>query len=88
MTNSSKSDITRRGFLGLTGAAGIAGLTACSSGLASSSAPAASTGSSGGTIKIGYVSPETGPLSIFGQSNSYVLGQVRAALAKGLTIGG
>jgi branched-chain amino acid transport system substrate-binding protein len=88
MANSSKSDITRRGFLGLTGAAGIAGLTACSSGLASSSAPAATSGSSGGTIKIGYVSPETGPLSIFGQSNSYVLGQVRAALAKGLTIGG
>ena len=88
MTNSSKRDITRRGFLGLTGAAGIAGLSACSSGLASSSAPAASTGASGGTIKIGYVSPETGALSIFGQSNSYVISQVRAALAKGLTIGG
>jgi len=88
MTNSSKRDITRRGFLGLTGAAGIAGLSACSSGLASSSAPAASTGASGGTIKIGYVSPETGALSIFGQSNSYVISRVRAALAKGLTIGG
>jgi branched-chain amino acid transport system substrate-binding protein len=88
MTNSSKWDITRRGFLGLTGAAGIAGLSACSSGLASSSAPAASTGASGGTLKIGYVTPETGPLSIFGQSNSYVIGQVRAALAKGLTISG
>ena len=88
MTNSSKRDITRRGFLGLTGAAGIAGLSACSSGLASGSAPAASTGASGGTIKIGYVSPETGALSIFGQSNPYVLSQVRAALAKGVTIGG
>jgi branched-chain amino acid transport system substrate-binding protein len=88
MTNSSKRDITRRGFIGLTGAAGIAGLSACSSGLASSSAPAASTGASGGTIKIGYVTPETGALSIFGQSNSYVISQVRAALAKGLTISG
>jgi branched-chain amino acid transport system substrate-binding protein len=68
--------------------AGVAGLAACSSGLASSSVPAASTGSNGGTIKIGYVSPETGSLSIFGQSNSYVLASVRSALAKGLTIGG
>jgi branched-chain amino acid transport system substrate-binding protein len=88
MANSSKRDLTRRGFLGLTGAAGIAGLSACSSGLASSNAPAASTGSSGGTLKIGYVSPETGPLSIFGQSNNYVLSKVRSALAKGVTIGG
>ena len=43
---------------------------------------------SGGTIKIGFISPETGQLSVFTQSNKYVLGQVRAALAKGLTIGG
>jgi branched-chain amino acid transport system substrate-binding protein len=88
MTNSSNRDLTRRGFLGVAGAAGVASLAACSSGLASSSTPATSTGSSGGTIKIGYVSPETGPLAVFGQSNSYVLGKVRAALAKGLTIGG
>jgi branched-chain amino acid transport system substrate-binding protein len=88
MTNSSNRNLTRRGFLGMAGAAGVAGLAACSSGLASSGAPAASAGSSGGTIKIGYVSPETGSLSVFGQSNSYVLSQVRSALAKGLTIGG
>ena len=88
MTNSPKWDLTRRGFLAMAGAAGVAGLSACSSGLASSSAPGASTGSNGGTIKIGYVSPETGSLSIFGQSNSYVLASVRSALAKGLTLGG
>ena len=45
-------------------------------------------GSAGGTIKIGFISPQTGQLSVFTQSNGYVLGQVRAALAKGLTIGG
>jgi branched-chain amino acid transport system substrate-binding protein len=90
MTNSSNRDLTRRGFLGAAGAVSVAGLAACSSGLASSSSPASSTGSgsSGGTIKIGYVSPETGSLSVFSQSNSYVLSQVRSALAKGVTIGG
>ena len=90
MTNSSNRDLTRRGFLGVAGAAGVAGLAACSSGLASSSTPTASTGAgaSGGTIKIGFVSPETGQLAVFSQSNSYVLGKVRSALAKGLTIGG
>jgi branched-chain amino acid transport system substrate-binding protein len=90
MTNSSNRDLTRRGFLGVAGAAGVAGLAACSSGLASSSTPTASTGAgaSGGTIKIGFISPETGQLAVFSQSNSYVLGKVRSALAKGLTIGG
>jgi branched-chain amino acid transport system substrate-binding protein len=91
MTNSSNRDLTRRGFLGVAGAAGVAGLAACSSGLASSNTPAASatgSGSSGGTIKIGFITPETGQLAVFSQSNSYVLGKVRSALAKGLTIGG
>ena len=91
MTNSSNRDLTRRGFLGMAGAAGVAGLAACSSGLASSSTPAASaagSGSSGGTIKIGFITPETGQLAVFSQSNAYVLGKVRSALAKGLTIGG
>jgi branched-chain amino acid transport system substrate-binding protein len=89
MTKSSNLDLTRRGFLGAAGAVGVGTLAACSSGLASSSSSSGgSAGSSGGSIKIGYVSPETGALSVFGQSNSYVLSQVRAALAKGLTIGG
>jgi len=73
-------------------AAGVAGLAACSSGLASGGTPAAtSTGSGssgGGTLKIGFITPETGQLSVFSQSNSYVLGKVRSALASGLTIGG
>src|SRR5215469_3115104 len=91
MTNSSNRDLTRRGFLGMAGAAGVAGLAACSSGLASSSTPAATatgSGSSGGAIKIGFITPETGQLAVFSQSNAYVLGKVRSALAKGLTIGG
>jgi branched-chain amino acid transport system substrate-binding protein len=40
------------------------------------------------TIKIGFISPRTGPLAGFGEPDPYVLGLARAALAKGLTIGG
>ncbi len=86
---SRQSRLSRRGFLGAAGLAvggGLAGVAGCSSGL--KNATSASSGGSGGTIKIGYISPETGQLSVFTQSNAYVLGQVRAALAKGLTIGG
>src|SRR5580700_1683881 len=86
--NGKHSQLTRRGFLGATGLAvggGLASLAGCSSALKSSTSPGST---SGGTIKIGFISPETGELSVFTQSNGYVLGQVRAALAKGLTIGG
>jgi branched-chain amino acid transport system substrate-binding protein len=82
--------ISRRTFLGAglgaAGTLGLAGVAGCSSALKQTSSPASS--AAGGTIKIGFVSPETGSLSVFTQSNTYVLGQVRAALAKGLTIGG
>jgi branched-chain amino acid transport system substrate-binding protein len=76
--------LTRRRFLASAAAAGAASLaaTGCSSALKGSAS------SPGATIKIGYVSPETGSVSVFTQSNSYVLQQVRAALSKGLTIGG
>jgi branched-chain amino acid transport system substrate-binding protein len=86
--NGKRSQLTRRGFLGATGLAvggGLASLAGCSSALKSSGSP---TSTSGGTIKIGFISPETGQLSVFTQSNGYVLGQVRSALAKGLKIGG
>jgi branched-chain amino acid transport system substrate-binding protein len=87
---SKRSQLSRRGFLGAAGLAlggGLAGVAGCSSGL-KSSASSGSSGGSGGTVKIGFVSPETGQLSVFTQSNGYVLGQVRSALSKGLTIGG
>jgi branched-chain amino acid transport system substrate-binding protein len=66
------------GGLGLVGA----GLAACSKGLQTSS------GGTSKTIKIGYVLPKTGALAVFGESNDYVLGVVRQALAKGITVGG
>jgi branched-chain amino acid transport system substrate-binding protein len=82
--------VSRRGFLGALGAGVAAGVTGCSSALKQSGTPGSTggAGGSGGTIRIGFISPETGQLSVFTQSNGYVLGRVRAALAKGLTIGG
>ena len=84
--------ISRRGFLGVAALAGAAGLSGCSSALKQTSSPGSSGSGSaaknGGTIKIGFVSPETGQLAVFTQSNGYVLGKVREALASGLTIGG
>jgi branched-chain amino acid transport system substrate-binding protein len=89
----STDSLSRRSFLGAAGAIGAAGVAGCSSALKSASTPSSSAGASsasasGGTIKIGFISPETGQLSVFTQSNGYVLNQVRTALKNGLTIGG
>jgi branched-chain amino acid transport system substrate-binding protein len=40
------------------------------------------------TIRIGYVSPQTGPLAAFGEADNYVLGGVREALKEGVKVGG
>src|SRR5471032_1540658 len=40
------------------------------------------------TIKIGHVSPRTGPLAGFGEADSFILEQVRGILAKGLANSG
>jgi branched-chain amino acid transport system substrate-binding protein len=92
MTNSDmskRSQLSRRGFLGAAAGVavggGLAGVAGCSSALKSSTSPSST---SGGTIKIGFISPQTGELSVFTQSNSYVLSQVRSALAKGIKVGG
>jgi branched-chain amino acid transport system substrate-binding protein len=44
--------------------------------------------STGGSIKIGFVSPITGPASGFGEPDPYVLGLARSAFKNGLTVGG
>jgi branched-chain amino acid transport system substrate-binding protein len=40
------------------------------------------------TLKIGFISPRSGPLAGFGEPDPYVLSLARAALSKGLKIGG
>jgi branched-chain amino acid transport system substrate-binding protein len=39
-------------------------------------------------IKIGYISPQTGPLAGFGEADDYVLDEVREQLKNGIQIGG
>jgi len=39
-------------------------------------------------IKIGHVSPKTGPLAGFGEADGFILEQVRGILKKGLKVGG
>jgi branched-chain amino acid transport system substrate-binding protein len=40
------------------------------------------------TLKIGFVTPQTGPIAVFAESDAFVLDQFRTALADGLDIGG
>ena len=70
----------RRDIIKLLGASAIAGplLTGCRGSSSNTST----------TIKIGFVSPITGPAAGFGEPDSYVLGLARKAFANGLTIGG
>jgi branched-chain amino acid transport system substrate-binding protein len=39
-------------------------------------------------VKIGYVSPQTGPLAPFGEADKWVIDQMKAAFKDGLSIGG
>ncbi len=70
--------ISRRQFI----ATSIAGGTALALGGRNALAQA------GNTLKVGFVSPRTGPLAGFGQTDGYVLDLARKALAGGLDIGG
>jgi branched-chain amino acid transport system substrate-binding protein len=78
--------MSRRGLLkgaGLTAAAmaGTPLLSACG-GVKGSS------GSSSDVLRIGYVSPQTGPLASFASADNFVVKQVAEAVRKGITIGG
>jgi branched-chain amino acid transport system substrate-binding protein len=42
----------------------------------------------GSTVKIGYVSPQTGPLAPFGEADKWVIEQMKAAFKDGIAIGG
>src|SRR4249920_1472278 len=43
---------------------------------------------SGRKIKIGYVSPQTGPLAAFGEADKFVIGEMRDVLKAGISIAG
>src|SRR5271156_1404461 len=44
--------------------------------------------SAGRTVKIGMVSPQTGPIAEFAEADQFVLAGVRKALANGINIAG
>lgn len=90
MRDNPGSDISRRQLIRQAGfgagaalLGGVPLLSACSSGLKSTSS-----GGSTGTITIGYVSPKTGSLAGFALGDDYVIGQIRNVFSKGITIGG
>ena len=80
------SSIPRRDFLVRAGAGGL--LLASGGILEACGGVKKSGGSSSGAIKIGFVSPETGPAASFGEPDQYVVGLVKKAVANGLDIGG
>ncbi len=78
---SHKTYLSRRTFLKLsaTSAAALA-LGACGQGGGGAAA--------GRTIKIGYVTPQTGPLAAFGEADTFTVNAMKTALANGLSIAG
>jgi branched-chain amino acid transport system substrate-binding protein len=72
--------IDRRRFLQLAALSGAATLAGCKQ--------SDSGGGATRTIKLGYVSPQTGPLAGFGEADNFILGGVRNALKDGLEVGG
>jgi branched-chain amino acid transport system substrate-binding protein len=68
---------SRRDVLGAAGAAGLALL-----------APSLARAQGGESLRIGFISPRTGPLGSFGEGDGYVLELMRKAVAGGITIGG
>ena len=98
-----QAPLGRRKFLALSGG-GIAAaiLAACSksdsastdtAATAETTAPATDTGITGGggadgTIKIGYVSPATGPLAAFASADAFIFEGIKTFLADGLRVGG
>jgi branched-chain amino acid transport system substrate-binding protein len=77
-------NLTRRRFLQVAGMSGAAfGLGGVLAACKSSSGPSAAR-----AVKIGYVSPKTGPLAPFGEADDFILGGIRQRFDKGLSIAG
>ncbi|MDH2416304.1 ABC transporter substrate-binding protein [Nocardioides sp. CER19] len=86
MTSTPTGGMSRRGLLksaGLGAAAlGTMPLLSACGGLKGSSSSAAD------VLRIGYVSPQTGPLASFAAADNFIVSTIQDAVAKGLTIGG
>jgi len=80
MTTNAKTRFTRRGLLRSVAATGAA--------FAAPALIGTKAFAGGREIKIGFVSPTTGPVAAFGASDDYVLEGVRAAIGSGIEING
>ncbi|HEV2893262.1 MAG TPA: twin-arginine translocation signal domain-containing protein, partial [Actinomycetota bacterium] len=70
---STASGIDRRRFMQLAGLSGAAALAGCKQSESGG-------GDAARTLKIGYVSPKTGPLAGFAEADDFILNGVRTAL--------
>ena len=81
ITKPTAGTVTRRRFVQTAGGAAAVAL-----------APAVFTTrkayAAGRPLKIGYVSPKTGPLAPFAEADDYVVGQIRKLVAGGISVGG
>jgi branched-chain amino acid transport system substrate-binding protein len=86
----SSSEATTAGTNPGTAAGTTAGATTAGTSPGTSAAGGGLTGGGGGdgTIKIGYVTPQTGPLASFGESDAFVLGGLRDLFKDGLMVQG
>ena len=79
MTQSGKRGVDRRTLLKYSAATGA---TLATGGVA---APAIAQAK---TIKLGYVSPQTGPLAAFAEADNFIISNFKATVKDGVTIGG
>ena len=89
-----RTPVTRRDFLKVAGVAGAAlgvggagGVLAACGSSSSSGGSSSSAGATGRTIKVGFVSPLTGPLAAFGEADTFCVDQWNAAVKDGLKCG-
>ncbi|WP_329223406.1 ABC transporter substrate-binding protein [Streptomyces sp. NBC_01485] len=86
MNTPTNGNLSRRSVL--KGAAGTAGLFSAGGLLTACGGIKASSAQTDSVIRIGYVSPNTGPAAGFGEPNPYLLRKLRTAFKDGLKIGG
>lgn len=88
MSNDDKKkqfEIDRRKFLQLMGGGAV---VVGSAAVGLSALPSSAFAADGRKIKIGFVTPKTGPLAPFAEADNFVIGQMRQFFANGLDIGG
>jgi branched-chain amino acid transport system substrate-binding protein len=71
---------SRRAVLGAGGAVGL--------GLLNPTSLFAQGADGANTIRVGFISPRTGPLASFGETDAFIVGLARKTLAAGLSVGG